>query len=190
MKPSKPLASTTVAVAMTLLNISPNLWGWEQQQQHHHGPHLHGEATLQVAMVENNLLLEFRSPAINLVGFEHRPHEPGQWQALRHAEQLLAQPQQRFILSGSDCRLIEKRLELPYAVEDTLPEQPPHDHGEHAEFSASYQYQCTHPEKLDSIDTDLFSVFPGIRRIRASWVFPGGPGSAEWTAEHSRLEVD
>lgn len=190
MKLSRPLTPISIAIALTLLNIYPKLWGEESQPHHHHGRHLHGEATLQVALVANNLLLEFHSPAINLTGFEHHPREPEQWQALRYVEQLLAQPEQRFLLSGSDCRLTEKQLNIPFHAEDTGTDQPPHEHEEHPDISASYHYQCPHPEKLESIDTDLFSVFPGIRKIRTSWVFPSGQGSAEWTPGDSQLEVN
>ena len=38
-----------------------------------HGTHVHGVASLNIALADNELFIEFESPAIDIVGFEHEP---------------------------------------------------------------------------------------------------------------------
>lgn len=158
-------------------------------EHHYHDAHIHGEAELQLALEGERLLVSFHSPAINLLGFEHPPQGLRQQHALSHAGHQLNAHSERYTLLGGACSIIEKLVELPYAA--TLDHHDgkatPEDHGE---FTANYQYHCQRPKKLAGIETDLFSVFPGIRKIRVSWVFPGGQGATVLTAEHSRLEIN
>ena len=53
------------------------------------GAHVHGEAVLNVVQEGTNVFIEFESPAINLVGFEHAPINPEQKAAFDRAQILI-----------------------------------------------------------------------------------------------------
>lgn len=48
-------------------------------------PHEHGTANLNIAVDSNDILLEFISPAVNIIGFEHMPNNTGQQRVLNNA---------------------------------------------------------------------------------------------------------
>ena len=189
----KVLFITLSVPLCALLTSSVTAQDTASRSPQHHSPHVHGEAELKAALDNDQLLLEFRSPAMNLVGFEHPPRDHRQQAALEQA---------RFTFPGTACRSIKVQIERPYANSrhthdgrDNPQHEHEHEHDieehqQHTEFTARYLFLCRQPEKLTGIVTDLFSVFPGIRRIQASWVLPGSQGAATMTPSHSRLKVD
>ena len=50
-----------------------------------HGAHEHGHGTLDVAVEGEDLVIEFRIPAVNAVGFEHAPSSDAEREAVRQA---------------------------------------------------------------------------------------------------------
>ena len=74
--------------------ISP-LFASEHEHEQHEA-HVHGEAQLLIAQEGNQLEIEFKSPAINIVGFEHKPSNAKQEASLEAAVATLKQPGQLF----------------------------------------------------------------------------------------------
>jgi hypothetical protein len=198
----KVLFTTLPVLLCALLTGNVAAQDTASRSPQHHGPHVHGEAELQAVLDNDRLLLEFRSPAMNLLGFEHPPRDHRQQAAIEQAGKLLGSPQARFTFLGTACRSIKVQIEQPYANSrhtndgrDNPQHEHEHEHDieehqQHTEFTARYLFLCRQPEKLTRIVTDLFSVFPGIRRIQASWVLPGSQGAATMTPLHSQLKVD
>lgn len=178
-------------LALAILLMPPTLRAIESAHthpHHHHNAHVHGEAELLLTLEGERLLIVFHSPAFNLLGFEHPPRTPTQQVAISRVERQLNAHDRRYALMGGDCTLIHKQVGLPYSDKpEHGGEAPP---GDHSEFEASYQYRCTRSEKLVGIETDLFSLFPGIRKIHVSWVFPHGQGATVLTPEESKLEIN
>ena len=52
------------------------------------GSHEHGAAILNVAIADESLSIEYRTPAANIVGFEHAPSTEAQVQAVHDATEL------------------------------------------------------------------------------------------------------
>ena len=202
----KVLFITLSVLLCALITSNVTAQGAADRSSQQHSPHVHGEAELQAALDNDRLLLEFRSPAMNLVGFEHPPRDHRQQAAIERAGKLLSSPQARFTFPGTECRAIRVQVEQPYDHlrhtnddRDNYQHEHEHEHEhehdieehqQHTEFTARYLFHCHQSEKLTRIVTDLFSRFPGIRRIQASWVLPGSQGAATMTPSHSQLEVD
>lgn len=55
-----------------------------------HGVHIHGKATLNLAVEDDRLLIELDSPTNNLFGFEHPPRTAAEEAAVAGARELLA----------------------------------------------------------------------------------------------------
>jgi len=141
--------------------------------------HEHGHATLNLAIEDDQLSLEFESPAMNLTGFEHQPENDEQQAAIDTGISLLKQFNTLFVLSDSaNCNLIEKSANW---ITDS-------DDGGHAEFRASYRLSCD-AAKLEVIELPIFDHFPGIEEIEAQILLPGRQFAMELDSEHRRIQL-
>jgi hypothetical protein len=151
-------------------------------------PHVHGAASLQVAVDGNQLLLDFSSPLDNLVGFEHAPRTARQKQAWQQVQEKLRQPQTLFALpAAAACVPQPAQISNPAAMEAG---GASHRHGgrdQHASLEASYSFQCAAPAALRTIEVKLFATFPRLRRLQVELVTPGGQRAARLTPADNLL---
>lgn len=104
-----------LAVPVLLLPLSYS----QAHEDHHHeheeaaslGAHEHGAARLNAALDGKRLELEFISPAMNLVGFEHAPATPADEAKIAEARSQLEQPAALFGLpTAAGCSISEQHL--------------------------------------------------------------------------------
>lgn len=123
--------------------------------------HEHGHSTINLVAEGNQLSIEFESPAVNLIGFEHKPETDDQQAAIDKGIARLLDFQSLFVLSENvRCEIIDKSANWILDAE----------HSNHAEFQASYQLSCDLSD-LRSIELTLFNHFPGIEEIDAQILF-------------------
>ena len=142
----------------------------------HHGPHVHGEATLNVGVDGQLLVVGLDAPGMSLLGFEHPPRNDAErarygqtLDVLRHPEQWLALPAQAgCMLDGSEV--------IPHGFGETQHDDSA-SHHEHADFDGSYQYRCQVPLALRSIEVHLIDRFPDLHKINVELVLPDRQGS-------------
>ncbi|NKQ10200.1 DUF2796 domain-containing protein [Pseudomonas sp. SST3] len=164
---------------------------------HHHaqhgslGAHEHGAAELDVALDSSTLEIEMRSPAMNLVGFEHAPNSEADDRKIADARKRLEQPDTLFGLSAAaGCVLAETDLQSPL-FEDDVPE---HEHEEghdqdHSEIHARYRFDCATPQALTGVDLQgLFAAFPGTEKVQTQLIGPNGQHGAQLSADQLRAE--
>ncbi|UNG19430.1 DUF2796 domain-containing protein [Stutzerimonas zhaodongensis] len=157
------------------------------------GAHEHGAAELDAALDGSTLEIELRSPAMNLVGFEHAPSSDADKRKIADARKQLEQPNSLFGLpAAAGCTLAETELESP------LFEGEAHDHGEehehdeehesqHSEIHAHYRFDCATPQALQALDLQgLFKAFPGTQKIQAQLIGPKGQRGAQLDADQPR----
>jgi hypothetical protein len=152
------------------------------------------------------LYLELRSPAANLVGFEHPPGNAEERGLIERAQGLLETPTQLFSLpADAGCRLTGADIEMPWPAEDTQPAESPsadgaahqhdeHDHHadhdeEHADIHADYRFICDSPAALDRVEVLMFDVFPMILRLEVQTVTPAGQAASELSPDQRRLRL-
>ncbi|MDV6345735.1 DUF2796 domain-containing protein [Nitrosomonas sp. Is37] len=158
-----------------------------------HGAHVHGEAALYIVLDENTLSIELDSPAINLIGFEHEPNNEEQKSAILNAKQTLVSADRLFHFSTTQCSLENVEIEVPYINKHENKNHQHHHHEtyhDHADFHASYIFQCEQAKDPVSISIKLFSLFPGLQEIKAQWIFQDKQGSASLTASDPTLSVN
>jgi len=145
---------------------------------HQHGAHVHGIATLNVALDGHDLYMELESPAANIVGFEHEPKNDAQAQQLHDALELLESAEKMVSLpvvaecmAGATHLAGEETREHDHDTghhDDDGEEKAEDSHGEHSDhsdISVTYQFHCENPEKLESIGVRLFEHYPGFEKI-------------------------
>lgn len=142
----------------------------------HHGPHVHGEATLRIGLDGQLLVVGLDAPGASLLGFEHPPHDEAQrtryeqtLDVLRHPDRWLSLPAQAgCVLDGSEV--------TPHGFGGPSDPASASEH-EHADFDGSYQYRCQVPLALRSIDVRLIEQFADLHKINVELVLPDRQGS-------------
>lgn len=146
-----------------------------------HRAHVHGSGQLNVVLDGTTLEIELDSPAANLVGFEHAPHdtaERGQREQvmarLRNARALFNLP------AAAGCQLQEVKV----AEEEA---GAPAGDSDHADINGLYRFNCATPSALSGIGVRLFELFPLTERLQVQLIGPGGQQGLELTAKSNRL---
>ena len=148
-----------------------------------HGTHEHGAALLNVALDGPDLVLEFISPAINIVGFEHAPSTNEQTELVEAAVDQLSDGESLFEVSArAKCQLTNIEVESELAEEG--------DHSEEDEHSIEHE-EVEEGENLE--ETPQNKNF--LRRFWESIWFRGKNNQEasienEHSTENEHLEVD
>ncbi|MCI5107915.1 MAG: DUF2796 domain-containing protein, partial [Pseudomonadales bacterium] len=158
--------------------------------------HVHGVAELNLALLGEQLQLEFISPAMNLLGFERAPASAEESALL---EQVTATLQNADWLIGdslADCQMTVSLFETPEYDADSHDhdhehDADGHDHSEesHANFHAQYLYDCA-DSPAKSYNISAFSHFNGLEQITVQWITAGQQGLAQLTAGNSVLNLE
>lgn len=189
-------------VAALLLPASASVYA--QQHQHSdnhsqsHSAHVHGIAELLVVQEGEQLDIELHSPAMNLLGFEHRAHTPEEQQMVDNAHKRLSNVNSLFQFASANCKLTEFSLNLSAAMAADHDGQQPddrvhHDHDEHdkhdkhGDIGARYQFRCLPPNTLDSLSTSLLQHLPGIHSLRVEWIVGGRQGATTLDNDHHQV---
>jgi len=155
--------------------------------------HVHGFASINLAIDEEELQIEFVSPAESIVGFEYAPSNATERKAVADAIALLRDPAKLFGLPASaGCDLHE--VEAERHAEGEHEEHGEHDEDEHAkhdehedehahedsnageshsEFHARYHFDCKNAA-IETIDLRLFETWPRIEEVRVQALTPRG----------------
>ncbi len=151
------------------------------------GAHVHGSATLDIALQDTALDIEFESPAINVIGYEHAPGTDAEKTALREANRTFDAGDRLFSWpAAAACRQVSaKRSPIAYEHDgdDEKPGAP------EANYAVAYRFTCAHPEKLDWIDVGLFGVTRGMQKIVANVVTSSVQAQTLLTAEDIRVAM-
>lgn len=156
------------------------------------GAHVHGVASLQIAIEGHQVDLLFHSPADNLAGFEHAPENEEQKQRVEEVVTWLHQTPLINTVAG-DCTIDEVTVEHQLEADEHSHHSGDHGGHEHSEFDVSQRLTCkTAPQRV--VSSPLQARFPAIEQLVVDWVSEHGQGQtrlqgAEGRASHPiRLE--
>ena len=161
-----------------------------------HGAHVHGVAALNVALDGEALYLEFLSPAVNLVGFEHAPADAAERALVQEAQTSLSRPEVLFVLpEAAGCELADADIETPWTPAAAGSHGAPGPAagaeaghaGDHADVHAGYRFVCSRPGGIGALEVPLFDRFPMTRRLEVQYVVSGTQGAAVLTPDRRRL---
>lgn len=157
--------------------------------------HIHGVATVTLAIEGKMLEMLIESPADGLVGFEHKASSKKEKQAVNQAEKLLKSPQLLFSFKGTSCQSEEVNVDLSKLIQDEHDhheEKHAHKHeheheneshsdnqheSEHVEISATYLLSCDKAASLESVSIELLKLFPRIKKVKAMWITEKSQGA-------------
>ena len=179
------LSIRPIVAGISILFASATPLHAEQQNHRQHAAHEHGTARLMLAIEGNVLEMEFISPAMNLVGFEHQPANPQQRKVVHQAIETLKAADRIFILpKQAACKLLEAEVETGLATDG-------HEHGKesHAEFHTHYHFRCNNIAELKQIDVQLFSHFPATHELDVEMITGSGQKAVELDHDHHQLTL-
>ena len=143
------------------------------QIQRQHGAHVHGEATLNLALDASQLTLTLEAPGMSFAGFEHASRDSGERKTLDDTIAALKAPTGWLVLPpAAGCKLDEAKV-VPHGFGGTYAtEQGGDAHGTHSDFDATYRFTCATPAALRALDLRLFERFPSLHKLRINLVLP------------------
>jgi len=156
--------------------------------------HQHGVAELNLVLDQDVLMIEFESPAANIVGFEYEATTAAEIAAISAAIIKLKNPQNLVSLpANAGCKPQESQVELHSGSEDEHEDEhghAEHDEGHeeqlatgHSEFHATYAFTCTQADRLSDIPLLFFKQFPALEEIHLQAITPWGQTGDEVNAK-------
>jgi hypothetical protein len=149
--------------------------------------HVHGLSELTMTIEKQTLEIEVTSPAINIVGFEHRAKTKKSIALVQKAKIQLSRHKDLFSFSGGACILIDKSVDISSITKADNVETDLHEHGHehkndtkkfsHREVIGHYRYYCKKASTLTAITVKIFDQFVGINQIKARWLTEKQQGS-------------
>lgn len=186
-----------LALPFALLPLAVAHAADEHDHDHEHGSlgaHEHGVGRLNAALDGQTLELELESPAMNLVGFEHAATTDADKAKVAAVRSQLEKPLALFNLpTAAGCGVASQKLQSPLFGDK--PDDDDHDkdakdehHHDHSEIHAHYQFTCTAPAALQTLDlANVFNTFPATQKIQVQLIGPSGQQGVEVTAKAAPL---
>lgn len=142
-----------------LLLATASLWS---QEAHGHKAHVHGVASLDLAIEGRTLTAIFESPADSIMGFEHAAKTP---EEKKKQAEALARLKARF----------GEMLLLPATAQCTWKsgKAEVHVHGSHADVEAEFSAECKGPLNRGEIRFAFMKVFPDVHELKIQLIGPG-----------------
>jgi len=158
----------------------------DDHDEHEHGSlgaHVHGESHLDLAQTDTGLELQWRSPAADLVGFEHAPSSQAEQDAVAALRQTLENPQALVKLpAAAECKLAEATVVSPLFAADAKASG-------HLDVAASMSFSCSKLAALDSLDlSGWFARFPNSHSVEVQAIVASGQKGAALTAKQPQLK--
>ena len=180
-----------------------------EDEHREHGAHEHGRGALDIAVEGEELVVEFRIPAANVVGFEHAPRDDAEREAVRRAlapfqdaASLLTLP------TEAECELETLHAGLwsmdleeagegeEHGHEEHGHEKEEHDeHGAepadeaHSELRATYHFHCHAPDELSVMEVRAFEHLLDADEIDVRVVTPRAQRAMELHPPETRVEL-
>ena len=114
-----------------------------------HAPHVHGQATVDLALDQGTLEFALQAPGIGILDFERPPADAAEQAALARATAVLRGGSWVTLPTAAGCRLASGKADAD-GFDATAAAPPPGQH-RHAGFSATLQYHCAKPAELRAI---------------------------------------
>jgi Protein of unknown function (DUF2796) len=151
----------SVGLALASAPVAANAQTVRQQ-----GAHVHGTTTVDVGLDGTVLQVVLDAPAINMLGFEHPPHDEQQSKQVADVLAAMRDPAPWLIPADAAVCVLTHSSVQARGLDATAPMQG------HADIDARYDYRCKQPDKLDHVDIHLADRYPATHRLVVNIVLP------------------
>ena len=179
--------------------LVPESFASSEEEYREHAPHEHGHGAIDIVMEAEEVVIEIRIPAVNVVGFEHAPRDDEEHEAIRRALVPFEDASSALVLPGeAGCEVENVRASIAGMTHESERhqdeagnghEQHGHDtHGhkehdyeeheeqadeeDHSELHATYHLHCHAPGQLRQVDMRVLKHLHDIEEIDVRLVTP------------------
>ena len=163
------------------------------------GSHVHGLTELNVVIANQNVQIEFISPAINLLGFERASNSPEESKLFNEVLEDLQAAEWLLGDQLKDCQMSTPVFEAPEFASHEMSEgheEHEHEHEEHeheasdhADFRVQYLFDCQSAPPSD-LNVTAFDRFMGIEEISVRWIVGRQQGVSNLTKNNAKLNFE
>lgn len=158
---------------------------------HEPGAHVHGVATLDVALDAKILTIDLSSPLDNLIGFEHLPQNDRQRGLVKAMTERLNKADKLFIpTAAAACTLQSTHLSSLVLDNPKDPQPQAKTDGEeagHADLDGEFVFSCARPENLHDLEVRLFKPFPNLHVVNVAVATAKGQAAAKLTSDNNKV---
>jgi len=156
-----------------VLLVSPISVFAEPSSTHALGAHVHGVATLQVAVDNKALMINFSSPLDNLLGFEHKARNQAEMKKVKQMVNQFNKANLFVPTPSAKCKLDHVDLQSP--VIHKVGATPQHEEATgHSDLDAEFHYTCQNVKDLRDLEVRLFKAFAHLHRVNVEIVSDRG----------------
>ena len=192
------LAASGILLGLTAMPLEKSVIAQEL------GSHVHGLTELNLVITNQNVQIEFISPAINLLGFERASNSPEENKLFNEVLEDLQAAEWLLSDQLEDCQMSTPVFEAPefgshemsegheeHEHEHDEHEHEDHEHetGDHADFRVQYLFDCRSAPPSNFTVT-AFDRFVGIEEISVRWIVGRQQGVFNLTPSNATLSFD
>ncbi len=192
------LAASGILLGLTAMPLQKSVIAQEL------GSHVHGLTELNLVITNQNVQIEFISPAINLLGFERANNSPEENKLFNEVLEDLQAAEWLLSDQLEDCQMSTPVFEAPefgshemsegheeHEHEHDEHEHEDHEHetGDHADFRVQYLFDCQSAPPSNFTVT-AFDRFVGIEEISVRWIVGRQQGVSNLTPSNATLSFD
>ncbi|MDR2961835.1 MAG: DUF2796 domain-containing protein [Stenotrophomonas sp.] len=146
------------------------------------GAHVHGQATVDLALDQGTLEFALQAPGIGILDFERPAATAAERAALARAIAMLKSGSWVTLPTAAHCRLSRSSAKAEGFEATAAAGQH-----RHAGFSASLQYRCANPLALRALVVRLPTLFPGLHEVIVHTATDRGQGRSVLNAGNLRV---
>ena len=194
------LATSGILLGLTAMPLQKSVIAQEL------GSHVHGLTELNLVITNQNVQIEFISPAINLLGFERASNSPEENKLFNEVLEDLQAAEWLLSDQLEDCQMSTPVFEAPefgshemskgheeheHEHDEHEHEEHEHEHetGDHADFRVQYLFECRSAPPSNFTVT-AFDRFVGIEEISVRWIVGRQQGVSNLTPSNATLSFD
>ena len=203
-----------LATGLVSVMVACAAFAASDDEHREHEAHEHGHGVLDIVLEGEELLLELRIPAVNVVGFEHAPGDDSEREAIRQALVPFGTAAKVIGLPAeAECEAEEVDAEIHGMAHEGEHEGEGHEgeehrheshaHAEHeddehdadremeahSELHATYRFHCHEPERLDRIEVRAFEYLLDAEEIDVRVVTPVSQMATELHPDSTVVEL-
>lgn len=159
--------------------------GHEHHKEHrHHGAHEHSKGKMTLALEGHKLVVEIKATSFDIVGFGHTPSTAADKAKVELAIMTLKRSDKIMNLpEGAHCKDVGE-VTVDASMLDKKKKKEVHSH-----FKTTYTFECSNPEKLDSLEVLMFDRFPTLKVLATQAITDKGQFSQEVTTKNRVLKL-
>lgn len=178
--------------SLLMLMVSPMSVLAASASAHALSAHVHGVATLQVAVDGKTLFINFSSPLDNLLGFEHKARNEAERKQVQKMINQFYKTNLLMPTASAQCKLSHVDLHSPVIKKKTGASTHQHEeheheeHTDHADLDAEFQYNCHYVKGLRDLKVNLFKAFPNLHELNVEIVSGRGQSATQLTPDNNQ----